>query len=72
MQEELMHVLLGTMSVGVLHCCTGCARGLHGGNSDLVMFCAEHVSCSFGSYWNMCRWELARLTCPEMLKDFLV
>ncbi len=33
------------MSLGVLHCCTGCARGLHEGKSDLVMFRAEHVSC---------------------------
>ena len=43
-QEWLITMLLGTMSLNVLHCCTGCARGLHGGSSGLVMFCAEHVS----------------------------
>ena len=38
MQEWLMNMLLGTMSLGVLHCCTGFARGLHRGHAVLVTF----------------------------------
>ncbi len=41
MQEWLI-TILGTMNLGVLHSCTGYARGLHGGNSGLVM-CAPSM-----------------------------